>query len=82
MLKVLIPINEFPTDINNIRGGVHAALKNLLIGFSKKDIIVRVISFNKEIKQNIKQNFSDNIEILYKAIEYLKNELLTCALLR
>jgi glycosyltransferase involved in cell wall biosynthesis len=63
MLKVLIPINEFPTDINNIRGGVHAALKNLLIGFSKKDIIVRVISFNKEIKQNIKQNFSDNIEI-------------------
>lgn len=63
MLKVLIPINEFPTDINNIRGGVHAALKNLLIGFSKKDIIVRVISFNKEIKKNIKQNFSDNIEI-------------------
>jgi glycosyltransferase involved in cell wall biosynthesis len=63
MLRVLIPINEFPTDINNIRGGVHAALKNLLIGFSKKDIIVRVISFNKEIKKNIKQNFSDNIEI-------------------
>ena len=51
MLRVLIPINEFPTDINNIRGGVHAALKNLLIGFSKKGIIVRVISFNKEIKK-------------------------------
>jgi glycosyltransferase involved in cell wall biosynthesis len=65
MLKVLIPINEFPTDINNIRGGVHAALKNLLIGFSKKEIIVRVISFNKEVKQNTIKKFADNIEIHY-----------------
>ncbi|MEO7045368.1 MAG: glycosyltransferase family 4 protein [Ferruginibacter sp.] len=63
-LKVLILVPGFPLDLENIKGGVHSAIINLLKGFEKKDIIVRLVSLDK-IKEKAFIQFSPNIEIVY-----------------
>ena len=65
-LKVLIVLPGFPLDINCIKGGVHAAVSNLLHGFSTMDITVRVLSFNNEIQSRQIFKYSDTIEIVYE----------------
>ncbi len=65
-LKVLIVLPGFPLDINSIKGGVHAAVSNLLHGFLSKDICIRVLSFNNDIVSRQVFKFSDSIEIVYE----------------
>lgn len=64
-MKVLIVIPAFPINLENIEGGVNSALSNLLKGFSNSNIIVRVISFNREISRPIIITYSQNIAIHY-----------------
>lgn len=65
-LKVLIVVPGFPLDVNSIKGGVHAAVSNLLHGFATKEISVRVLSFNNEIKSRVSLNYNNSIEIVYE----------------
>ncbi len=65
-LKVLIVLPGFPLDINSIKGGVHAAVSNLLHGFLSNEIAVRVLSFNSEINNRQIYKYSDSIEIVYE----------------
>ena len=64
-MKVLIIIPEFPINLENIKGGVSSALSNLLNGFSHSDILLKVVSFNRDINGLVVINYSPNIEINY-----------------
>ena len=64
-MKILFIIPGFPLDTENIKGGVASALSNLLQGFSKTEIKVRVISFNREVPKKCIVHFSENIDIYY-----------------
>jgi glycosyltransferase involved in cell wall biosynthesis len=63
-MKVLILIADLPLDINDIKGGVHSALINLLNGFKNKNVSVSVLAFKRKISNHFLQ-FSDNIQIHY-----------------
>ncbi|CAN5330925.1 glycosyltransferase family 1 protein [soil metagenome] len=64
-MKVLILIPGLPANINDIKGGVNSALINLLIGFSKTVISVRVLSFNRDTASVRTAQFANNVEIYY-----------------
>ncbi|MDN3655843.1 glycosyltransferase family 4 protein [Ferruginibacter paludis] len=64
-MKVLILIPGLPVNINDIKGGVNSALINLLTGFSKKMVTVRVLSFNRDMTSVSLTQFSPNVEIYY-----------------
>lgn len=64
-MRVMILVIHFPLDLENIKGGVHSAVSNLLKGFTKSDIKVRVVSFNSEIKQQHHKRLTENIDIMY-----------------
>lgn len=64
-MKVLILIPGLPANINDIKGGVNSALINLLIGFSKTVISVRVLSFNRDTASVRTAHFANNVEIYY-----------------
>lgn len=64
-MRVLIIVPGFPQKIDEIKGGVHAAVANLLTGFQNFPIDVRLISFNKEVKQSYINKFSTYIDIQY-----------------
>ncbi len=66
-MKILILIPGLPVDLEQIRGGIHSALINLLHGFaSVKNIDIRVISFNKDLLKTKTLKFADNISIYYE----------------
>ena len=65
-MKVIILVPQLPLYLENIKGGAHSAVINLLHGFSEHDIQVAVISYTKEIKSSIKTSFRKNIEIIYE----------------
>ncbi len=65
-LRIIILVPSFPINVNDIKGGVHSAIINLLHGFLSQDIDVRVISFTKETKKKIFVKFSDRIEIVHE----------------
>jgi hypothetical protein len=48
-MKVLLLLPGLPIHRNEIKGGVHSAVYNLLEGFAQKDIYVKVVSFNSDI---------------------------------
>lgn len=64
-MKVLILIPGLPANLNDIKGGVNSALINLLIGFSKTVVSVRVLSFNRDTTSVRTTQFSNNVEIYY-----------------
>ena len=80
-MKILILGPGLPQNINNIKGGVHSAVINLLYGFLSKNIDIRVISFTKEVKKKTIVKFSERIEIIHEpegpfsfhSINYLLN---------
>ncbi|MBS1495531.1 MAG: glycosyltransferase family 4 protein [Bacteroidetes bacterium] len=63
-LRVLILVPGFPKNMDDIKGGVHSAIANLLMGFKTKDIVVRLVSFDR-IKERESIRYSNNIEIVY-----------------
>ncbi len=64
-MRIMILVIHFPLDPNNIKGGVHSAVGNLLKGFAEKDIEVSVVSFNSEVKKEKRIQFAKNIQIIY-----------------
>ena len=64
-MRILIPITQLPVKLDSIKGGVHSALVNLLSGFSKMEVEIRVVSFSKEVTEEVSFPFSDNINIHY-----------------
>lgn len=65
-MKVLIVVPQFPLDLNEIKGGVHSALINLIKGFAKTGVYIRVLSINNNIKAAIEKKISDKITIVYE----------------
>jgi glycosyltransferase involved in cell wall biosynthesis len=66
-MRVMILVPGLPLNMDNIKGGVHSAVANLLKGFAGKDVDVRVVSFNKELKQEVRKDITDRIQIVYAA---------------
>jgi glycosyltransferase involved in cell wall biosynthesis len=62
-LRILITVIDFPENPENIRGGVHSALKNLLTGFKETDANIKVLSFHKNKPKHPVNKLSNNIEI-------------------
>jgi glycosyltransferase involved in cell wall biosynthesis len=60
---ILVP--GFPLNMDNIKGGVHSAVSNLLKGFSNCDIKVRIVSFSREVTSEVRIPINENIEVLY-----------------
>lgn len=56
-------IPQLPLNLDQIKGGVHAALINLLKGFINKPIKIRVVSFSTETSQIKIVKFSTNSDI-------------------
>ena len=67
MMRVMILVPGLPLNMDNIKGGVHSAVKNLIRGFADLDIEVRVVSFSREVKpgEDVKSAITDKIEIHY-----------------
>jgi len=65
-MKVIIVVPSLPVKLNEIKGGMHAAVVYLLDGFKNKSITVRVISFTREIKNRQFIQYASNIEIVYE----------------
>ena len=64
-LRILIPVPHLPLDTDQIRGGVHSALMNLLHGFRDLPVEISVVSFSKDVKTKQTVPFSNNINIHY-----------------
>ncbi len=65
MMKVLIVVPDLPVALDNIKGGVHSALLNLLKGFTTQPITIRVVSITRNVTIKTIVSFSNNIDILY-----------------
>ena len=66
-MKILILIPGLPPNLNNIKGGIHSALINLLHGFKTlSDTEVRVVSFLKQKSKQAPLQFADNVTIFYE----------------
>lgn len=66
-MKILILIPGLPPNLNNIKGGIHSALINLLHGFKTlSDTEVRVVSFLKQKSKEAPLQFADNVTIYYE----------------
>lgn len=66
-MRIMILVPGLPLNMDNIRGGVHSAVNNLLKGFSNFDVEVRVLSFSRETKpgETVKNVITDKIEVHY-----------------
>ena len=64
-MRVIILVPGLQKNLEEIKGGVHSALKNLLHGFSNQDIYIRVLSFTNEVKTETLIQYSSKIEIIY-----------------
>lgn len=65
-MKVLLVVPGFPEDFEQIQGGVHSAVNNLLSGFAALSIEVRVLSFNKKLPASfISKKFAPKINVHY-----------------
>ena len=64
-MKILIVVPQMPTDLESVKGGVHAALTNLLEGFKYEPIQIRLVSFSRSIKAKTEKQYSENIVLVY-----------------
>lgn len=64
----MIVVPGFPLERAKIRGGVHAAVLNLLEGFSDLDVLVRLVSIDPSLQQSQVQQWNERISIHYCAI--------------
>ena len=64
-MRVIILVPGLQKNLEEIKGGVHSALKNLLHGFISQDIYIRVLSFTNEVKTETLIQYSSKIEIIY-----------------
>ena len=52
-----------PVDPDQVKGGVVSAVNNLLLGFSSMNVEVRMVSFNKGIKERISRKLYPNVDL-------------------
>lgn len=80
ILRIIIVVPNLPTKIEQIQGGVHSAVLNLLRGVEHvPGLSVRLVSLNESIKQASTIQLNPNVEIVqipegpfgYSAINYL-----------
>ncbi|MFT3911829.1 MAG: glycosyltransferase family 4 protein [Ferruginibacter sp.] len=64
-MRILMLAIHFPVEIDNIQGGVHSAISNLLKGFASYDIRVRLVTFNNEVQKEKVVALTENIDIVY-----------------
>jgi glycosyltransferase involved in cell wall biosynthesis len=64
----MIVVPGFPLEKAQIRGGVHAAVLNLLEGFSELNVLVRLVSIDPSLQKSQVQEWNDRISIHYCAI--------------
>jgi glycosyltransferase involved in cell wall biosynthesis len=64
-MRILITTIDLPENLDMIRGGVHAALRNLLTGFANTDATIRVLSFHQRNQPTKTVRFANNIELVY-----------------
>lgn len=76
----MIVVPGFPLDRSAIRGGVHAAVLNLLEGFSDLDVQVRLVSIDPDLPGNQVQSWNDRISIQYCAIRKMPAKIFSYAL--
>ena len=62
MLKIVI-LGYLPTGMDSVKGGVEAVIKNLLNGFTSKEIEIHVFSLEKMRKEQEIIKYSKNITI-------------------
>jgi glycosyltransferase involved in cell wall biosynthesis len=83
-MKVIIVVPDLPIQLDNIKGGVHSALLNLLKGFTTQPISVRVISITRNVSTKTIVCFSNLIDIYYLPegrMPHVFNYLFTCSTL-
>lgn len=66
-MRVVILVQDFPQKIEEIKGGIHSAVANLLNGLQNHPVEVRLVSFNREVNQSYLVKYSSNIAIQYCA---------------
>ncbi len=67
-LKVLMLVPSFPQPGKQVKGGVHAAVQNLLQGFGGLKLQVRLVSIDWSVREKYVQQLSGNVEIVYQPI--------------
>lgn len=65
-MRVIILVPGLPVNLDQIKGGVHSAVANLLRGFATLDEVqIKVISFSREVHEKTEKSYADNINIAY-----------------
>lgn len=76
-MRVMILVPGFPLERDKIRGGVHSAVLNLLLGFEHCPVKIRLLSIDPEISESKLVKWAENIEVQYCAIRKLPNKMLS-----
>lgn len=79
-LKIMIVVPGFPLDSAQIRGGVHAAVLNLLEGFAGLEVLVRLVSIDPALQQSQVRQWNERISIHYCAIRKMPAKIFSYAL--
>jgi hypothetical protein len=64
-MRILLLVPGLPLRLDQIKGGVHSAVVNLLQGFIQQDVKVRVLVFSREVNEETVSEFAENISIHY-----------------
>lgn len=64
-MRILITTIDLPENLEMIKGGVHAALRNLLHGFEDTEVQVRVLSFHQRNQPDKTVPFNKQVELVY-----------------
>jgi glycosyltransferase involved in cell wall biosynthesis len=76
-LRVIMMVPSFPRQRDQIKGGVHSAILNLLLGFEKQDISVRLISLDPSLAKTEMIRWSDNIDVYYEKMPRMPVKMLS-----
>ncbi len=64
-LRVLMLVPSFPLNRESIKGGVHAAVLNLLLGFENQPVKVRLLSIDPSLEKDQLVQWSEKVEVCY-----------------
>jgi glycosyltransferase involved in cell wall biosynthesis len=65
-LRAMIVVPNMPTRIEQITGGVHSAVMNLLRGFAETgETEILLVSITEELKEPLEIQFAENVRIYY-----------------
>jgi glycosyltransferase involved in cell wall biosynthesis len=76
-LRIMILVPGFPVQREKIKGGVHAAVQNLLLGFENLDVKLRLVSIDPDLQQDNLVVWNDRVEVQYCAIRKMPAKMLS-----